>query len=1126
MITSLLFVFTLFVSCEAIVPLGNALKSGQGQDPQTPPPPTMETPWGAPQDFRGFSGKNGFIDLQWSPVDGAEYYLVSYSPNPFGDFSLPLDEIPQGANTNQVVTWRLEASQAQPLEPGTVLYFRIKAVGKNAIMSPLSDMVVASVLDRPQLAAPILSPGQVELRWSLPSLRVDGIDYTPSFEVLKRVGEADFSVISTPEAISGGNGAFSFRDEGVDPNTDYQYKVRVTVEGADQSLESALLDVRTLDQSYPNAVERLQIYAGSFANAVHLTWQPPTALAGYESTTIVYSIVRSSNTGERVTLLDKAENTLQFSDTTAEENVVYNYVITTQYKTTNDDGSIRYSIAGVEESGAGYRLWVPTNVRATPEAAQVTVEWDYPDDKAESVSFVVYREADVVDGVSEELVRGTKARSFVDDTLGTASGYFYRVEALSGTQANEVSRAVRIPTAVSIAPPPTALVTDLTVSQGLADRISLSWTGVTDATYKIYGNATGYGYTASDLLAEDLTPNGELGLSYTENSLNAGTVRFYRVEGTLNGSTTVEDSVRGYVLAVPGAPTASAGLYKDKIRVHWASVEGATSYELAYRRDNSDGDFTTYTGSFTPEDLNSPSGDFVPPGNEDPAIRGVGWTLAIRAVRTFEDGTRVVSSNSPTTIGYALGPALINLRATSGVYNNRVGIRWDAVTGAERYDIYRGESEDPALARRVFQNVRELEIYDEDAPALTQGVSLYYFIRPLRRGVNSNVLSRPVEGFALSPPTGITASQGTSTNNIDLTWTAPPGAGSYNIYRQNGSNWLRVATGVTGTSFSYPVTAEDLASGNAEVTFSLTSITSVTYLNGLESLRSSETPTGYVLSRPIGVSASQGDTSLHVYGNYYTRISWPEVRGARGYEVQRKDDRSNDWISLGTVPAGNDDVAKYDDYNGLSLTNYKQKYRVKTFRGSLSTSWSEEVYGYRQVSAAEFLNIVNTTLRRSMQALHFNSGNAGGSLRQEYRNGLVSGRYTHGIDRNGFFGTNYTRYFAYSNFKDYFVTLNGSFRRTNGGGVPANARHGLYQHSGTDSDKLTIVGPFGANGLYSGHITFEDMNISNDDGGSPNWSGGRIKVEYNGQVMYIDRNSGVPVPYHMDWSRFVNGVAR
>jgi len=1106
----------ILASCEMIKPLDNKLlkdPDNVSKEPETDP--EAVTPWGAPEDLTALSGMADRIDLQWKPVQGASYYLISYTQDPFGDFSTPLDEVTQSADMTKPVTWRLTGTEANVLKPGSVYYFRIRAVKSGGETSPFSPVATGGLMDIPRIAEPSLQPGNVTLRWSLPNLGIDGVSYTPVFTVFRKKGEEDFAAVSTPEGITADSGAYSFVQKGIDPKTAYTYKIQVAVEGSDQSLESSAYEVVTMDQSYPNPVTDFTATPGSLAESVSLSWTVPAELAGYEGIPVVYTLSRQIGGETSEVLKEKTADLTSYSDTTALVNREYTYTVTPFY-VHDQDGAPVYSTPGEAVTASGYRLWEPAELSVKADGGAALAAWTYPADKAPGVTFRIFREEDLIDGTSEKIAEGLTEPSFRDETLSPLTSYHYRVAAVRSGETEQVSAWLRTSEPFRFTPGADDTVRELTVTEGLSDRITLEWAGMEGVTYNIFRNETGYGYTGADLIAGDLTVSESGRVVYPDEGLDPGAVRFYRIESTMDGQKFMTDSIRGYTLALPGGLTASQGLYTDKIALSWNETEGATAYRLKYRKKDSGEDYTSGS-EFTPADLKNPSLEFSPPGNGDAAVRGLQWDLALTAIKKTDGQPDVETVAGAAVTGCTLGPALSNLQPTAAEYNDKVVLTWDAVTGADRYDIYRNTEDNPLTARRVLQGVRGTTAEDLDTAYLTEGRTSWYFIRPLKQGITSNILSAGRTGYALSPPAGTAATQGTSATDINLTWSAAPGASSYNVYRKTGSSWLKVGSGINGLAYNYPMSDQDLNDGNVRSSFRIRSVSA----GGLESLDPAEDTEGYALSRPIAVSATKGDVSLKDGERYYTRVFWPAVEGAESYLVQRKDDRSGSWHDAATVNAGSGDVVEFRDFDALILHSYEQEYRVLTKRGGVTTGWSDVTSGYRQVSPKEFLNMVNYTLKRSMAKFFYTSGSAGGGLISESRSGDAAGTYTHGIDRNGFFGSNYRRYYKYSGYRDYFLTLDGSFMKNNGGGVSGNSREGDYRHEASDTTVLTISGPSGTS-LYSGTVRFESVSIDNNDGNSPNWDGGHFTVVYDGKTVNFDRNSGVPIPYFMDDSVLIS----
>ncbi len=263
---------------------------------------------------------------------------------------------------------------------------------------------------------------------------------------------------------------------------------------------------------------------------------------------------------------------------------------------------------------------------------------------------------------------------------------------------------------------------------------------------------------------------------------------------------------------------------------------------------------------------------------------------------------------------------------------------------------------------------------------------------------------------------------------------------------------------------------------------------------------------------------------------YYTEIKILPQPTPLNYNLYRMDDRGNDWVLLETftnVPSGEEPV--YRDYNALTLLDFP-RYRVEAFtsEGEFIQS-SSSVEGSRMLTNREALLGAINSVRLSFQELWYTDGSASGSLKRDKILG-DTGTMHHGIDRNGFFGTNYRRYQRYDNFQNTLFTLDGTFLKDNGGGSNSNDKPGTWTHSGsswpsdssfsprTDSLLVTL-------GATLFEVTLNDVKISGNNGNSPSWSSGSISIESDhGGYDEFDRNSGLPFGFFMDNGTFMNAI--
>ncbi len=268
-------------------------------------------------------------------------------------------------------------------------------------------------------------------------------------------------------------------------------------------------------------------------------------------------------------------------------------------------------------------------------------------------------------------------------------------------------------------------------------------------------------------------------------------------------------------------------------------------------------------------------------------------------------------------------------------------------------------------------------------------------------------------------------------------------------------------------------------------------------------------------------------------GKYYTEIKILPQPTPLNYNLYRMDDRGNEWVLLETftdVPSGEEPV--YRDYNALSLLSLP-RYRVEAFtsEGEFIQS-SSSVEGSRMLTSREALLGVMNSIRLSFQELWYIEGasNAFGSMLIKGSVSGETGTYYHGTERDRFFSLNHRRHQKYDNFQNTLFTLDGTFMKDQGGGSTSDHRKGIWTHSGSnwpsDSSFLpqtdSLLATFGQT-LFK--ITFNNVNITNNNGNSPNWSSGSISIQSDhGGYDEFDRNSGIPFGFFMDNNTYLNAI--
>lgn len=227
-----------------------------------------------------------------------------------------------------------------------------------------------------------------------------------------------------------------------------------------------------------------------------------------------------------------------------------------------------------------------------------------------------------------------------------------------------------------------------------------------------------------------------------------------------------------------------------------------------------------------------------------------------------------------------------------------------------------------------------------------------------------------------------------------------------------------------------------------------------------------------------------------------------------------------------------------DVHGGLLkvLRDYKHYYKIEAVRTIKDSDGVEteitavlgeddSIWGARQITAKEFLIVSMDTIRGSFSKKWHTTGSSGGGLIYDSFKGSISGDCYTGIDRNGFFGTNYRRYQRFVNYKDSFVTIDGTMMKDNGGGVSSNQYEGTWLHKGSSWPSESVFNPqmdclnVTIDYFSTGQIRLNSIKIGNNDKNAPDWQSGTFDVTYNGQVISFDKNQ-IPFGFLMDNGTF------
>lgn len=147
-------------------------------------------------------------------------------------------------------------------------------------------------------------------------------------------------------------------------------------------------------------------------------------------------------------------------------------------------------------------------------------------------------------------------------------------------------------------------------------------------------------------------------------------------------------------------------------------------------------------------------------------------------------------------------PAPTGVAATDGTYTDRVRVRWNVASTATAYEVWRHTSNDSGSATKISAADPTTTAYNDTTAV--PGTTYYYWVKAKNAGGASPFSTSDAGWRALSPPGGVSATDGTSMDRTTITWNAVTGAGRYQVYR-NTSDESATAVSLAGwgTATSY-----------------------------------------------------------------------------------------------------------------------------------------------------------------------------------------------------------------------------------------------------------------------------------------------------------------------------------
>ena len=742
------------------------------------------------------------------------------------------------------------------LTNGTTYYYKVRALDANGTAGAWSSVV--SVTYKQTLPAPTVTGGNDAQ--GRPTLTWKAVTGAAKYEVYRaRSKDGDYIKYSTVTGTSYTNTSY------IESGSTYYYKVRALDANGTAGAWSSIVSV-----TYKQTLSAPTVTGGNDSQGrPTLTWKVVTGAAKYE----VYR-ARSLN-GDYIKYATVTGTS--YTNTSYIENGNTYYYKVRALKSDGTAGAWSSIVAVTYKQ----TLSAPAVTGGNDSQGRPTLKWNALSGAAK---YEVYRARSLNgDYIKYSTVTGT---SYTNTSyIENGNTYYYKVRALkSDGTAGAWSSVVSVTYKQTLSAP---AVTGGNDAQG---RPTLKWNAVTGAAkYEVYrarskdGTYTKYSTTT--------------GTAYTNSSyLTSGATYYYKVRALdANGNAGPYSAVVSVTCRLKlTAPSVTGGNdAQGRPTLKWNAVSGAAKYEV-YRARSMNGDYVKYstvTGtSYT---------------NTSYLANGTTYYYKVRALGS--DGSYGPYS-TPVSVTYK-APFGAPLVTGSKDSQGRPALKWDKVTDAAKYEVYRARSKDGTYSLMSTQSATGYT----NTSYLATGTTYYYKVRALKANGTASAYSSVVTityGTVPTPAAPAMRSAKADSAGITVSWDTAANAVTYNVYRtaDAGSSWTQVASSVKGSSYKDTTVKKGVKYG-----YKVRGVAADGKTLGPMS------PTG-VTAKVTAASTTPDYVKLtsarRVTGGI--QLTWESAADAKTYNVYRKVDGASGWTLLASSVSG----TTYKDTSGKSGTTY------------------------------------------------------------------------------------------------------------------------------------------------------------------------------------------------------------
>ena len=796
----------------------------------------------------GGNDAQGRPTLKWNAVTGAAKYEVYRALSKDGDY-IKYSTVTGTSYTN-----------TRYIENGNTYYYKVRALDADGTAGAWSSVV--SVTYKQTLPAPTVTGGNDAQ--GRPTLKWNAVSGAAKYEVYRaRSKDGDYIKYSTVTGTSYTNTSY------IENGNTYYYKVRALNANGTAGAWSSVVGV-----TYKQTLSAPTVTGGNDAQGrPTLTWKAVTGAAKYE-------VYRARSKDGDYIKYSTVTGTSYTNTSYIENGNTYYYKV--RALNANGTAGAWSSVVSVTYKQT---LPAPTVTGGNDAQGRPTLKWNAVTGAAK---YEVYR-ARSKDGdyIKYSTVTGT---SYTNTSyIENGNTYYYKVRALksdgtAGAWSSIVSVTYRAASTGALSAP---TVTGGNDSQG---RPTLTWNAVTGAAkYEVYrarskdGDYTKYSTTT--------------GTAYTNSSyLTSGATYYYKVRALdANGNAGPYSAVVSVTCRLKlTAPAVTGGNdAQGRPTLKWNAVSGAAKYEV-YRARSMNGDYIKYSTVTGTSYTNS---SYIENGN-----------TYYYKVRALDASGTAGPDSTPVSVTYK-APFGAPLVTGSKDSQGRPALKWDKVTDAAKYEVYRARSKDGTYSLMSTQSATGYT----NTSYLTNGTTYYYKVRALKANGTASAYSSVVTityGTVPTPAAPAMRSAKADSAGITVSWDTAANAVTYNVYRtaDAGSSWTQVASSVRGTSYKDTTVQKGVKYG-----YKVRGVASDGKTLGP---MSSTGVTAKVTAASTTPDYVKLTSARRVTGGI--QLTWESAANAKTYNVYRKVDGASGWTLLASSVSG----TTYKDASGKSGTTY------------------------------------------------------------------------------------------------------------------------------------------------------------------------------------------------------------